>query len=415
MIANARLLWQSVLDGGEWTQIFLPEGWIWATALGAVALVARGVRTRLPFHAAFVLVVALSVLVPCTYLSFLWNRVRYVWPFLGAHLVLLACLAREAGGLARRLGAKNVPVSPILVGLFAGALATRLPWSLADLATSARAIDQQQVKLGLWVAEHLPPDALVGVNDTGAITYLGGRRTFDVVGLTTEGEARYWAHGAGSRFEHYESLPPARRPTHFIVYPQWMALPAVLGEELERATVTDQSILGGPTMVVYEARWDLVGSGALPRATSPKGTLADTIDIADLESEAAHGYALDGGTELDNVALLGEPPRGEALLAEDVGASVADGGRLRRAKDRFTAKLVPLRPATLVMRVSAEAPVALTVRAGGQEVGTVDLPAGAWVERSIAIPADRVEERTELEVGSSSAGRFNAFHYWVYQ
>jgi hypothetical protein len=415
MLANGRQLWGSVLDGGEWTQIFLPEGWIWATALGAIALVARGARARLPYHVAFVLVVALSVLVPCTYLSFLWNRVRYVWPFLGAHFVLLACLAREVGGLARRFGAKSVPVSPLLVGLFAGALATRLPWSLTDLATSAHAIDRQQVTLGLWAAEHLPADAFVGVNDTGAITYLGGRRTFDVVGLTTEGEARYWASGPGSRFEHYESLPPARRPTHFIVYPQWMALPAVLGEELERATVTDQSILGGPTMVVYEARWDLLGSGSQPRALIPRGTLADEIDVADLESEAAHGYALEGSTDLDNVALLAGPPQGDGARAENESASVADGGRLRRALDKFTARLVPLRPATLVMRLSAEAPVTLAVRAGGQEVGTVDLPAGAWIERTVAIPAERADERTALEVASRSAGRFNAFHYWVYQ
>lgn len=46
-----------------------------------------------------------------------------------------------------------------------------------------------------------------------------GRRTFDVVGLTTRSEPRYWAAGAGSRFEHYEHMPRAELPTHFIVYP----------------------------------------------------------------------------------------------------------------------------------------------------------------------------------------------------
>ena len=68
------------------------------------------------------------------------------------------------------------------------------------------------------------------MNDTGAIAYLSNRRTFDVCGLTTAGEARYWVAGAGSRFEHYERLGARRLPTHFIVYPNWFAIPALLGD-----------------------------------------------------------------------------------------------------------------------------------------------------------------------------------------
>ena len=95
---------------------------------------------------------------------------------------------------------------------------------------------------------HARANARIGVNDTGAIGYLGHRKTFDVVGLTTPEEARYWVAGAGSRFEHYEKLyrsSPDRFPTHFIVYPHWMACDAVLGDELHDETVTDQTILGG--------------------------------------------------------------------------------------------------------------------------------------------------------------------------
>ncbi|WP_338046557.1 hypothetical protein [Polyangium spumosum] len=411
--SNLRLLWQSVLDGGEWSAVFVPENFLVPTILGVGALVFRAHRERLPWHGAFVLALVLATALPCTYLSFLWNRVRYVWPFYGAHFVLLACLAREIGGLARRFGKTQAPVTPIVLGLFTGALVTKLPWTLSDLATSARAIDHQQVTLGFWARENLPRDARIGVNDTGAIAYVSERRTFDVVGLTTEGESRYWTFGAGSRFEHYEKLSAERRPTHFIVYPQWMACPPVLGEELHRETVVDQSILGGPTMIAHEARWDLLGTGALPRVATPEGALADEIDVSDLESEETHGYARLGASDQDNVAVMAEAPRGEE---EDTPpAEIADGGRMRRSLDRFSTNLAQGRAAALVLRVSADTDVELVVRAGGIEVGSARIPAGPWVERVVMIPPDRVWARTELEVTPREGGVFHAFHYWLYQ
>jgi len=105
------------------------------------------------------------------------------------------------------------------------------------------------------VRERLPPDARVGLNDTGAIAYFGERKTFDIVGLTTPSEARYWVGGAASRFEHYERLArdPATAgalPSHFAVYPEWLSCPPVLGERLFESTVRDASILGGVTTLV---------------------------------------------------------------------------------------------------------------------------------------------------------------------
>jgi len=416
--SNLRLLWQSVLDGGEWSAVFVPEGFLVPTLLGVAALLVRAYRTNLPFHAAVVLGIALATALPCTYLSFLWNRVRYVWPFYAAHFVLLACLARELGALSHRFGRARAPVTALAIGLLGGALSSKLSWTLSDLATSARAIDHQQVTLGLWARENLPEGARIGVNDTGAIAYFSERRTFDVVGLTTEGEARYWTYGAGSRFEHYETMAAERRPSHFIVYPQWMACPPVLGEELHRETVTDQSILGGPTMIAHEARWDLLGSGAHPRAVVPSGALVDEVDVSDLASEAAHGYALFGGSDQDNVAVAADRPRRADEEEAWESDEIADGGRKRRALDRFTAELTQGRATTLVMRVSADEATEIVVRAGGLDVGTLEIPAGAWVERNVEIPADRVWSRTEIEIAplaSKGGGLFHAFHYWLYQ
>ncbi|APR81652.1 Hypothetical protein A7982_07001 [Minicystis rosea] len=408
---NARVLVTSLLNGGEWTWIFLPEHASIPLLLGAIALPIAGARRKLPLHALFVGLVALGALAPCTYLSFLWNRIRYVWPFAGALFVLVGCLAREIGDLLRRLSPRLGFVTPLIAGACAGCLAMRLPVAVRDLAQSASAIDKQQVTLGRWAKANLPADARVGVNDTGAIAYLSERRTFDVVGLTTEGEARHWVAGAGSRFEHYEKSPRDRLPTHFIVYPQWMACPPVLGRVLTEATVIEQSILGGPTMVAYEARWDLLGSGASP-AHPPEGlVLADEVDVSDVESETAHSFELKQSWDVDNhvrMALLG-------------GRLVADGGRVNRARDAFRVAWPAGKPATLVMRVDAEWPMDLAVEASGRALGAITLPGdGTFADHSLALPADLGGKPIELTItarGQAAAGEpahFGSFHYWVY-
>jgi hypothetical protein len=305
-------------------------------------------------------------------------------------------------------------VTPMLAGACAGALAMRLPWTIHDLAQSAHAIDRQQVWLGRWAAEHLPADARVGVNDTGAIAYVSGRRTFDVVGLTTEGEARYWVAGPGSRFEHYERLPRERLPTHFIVYPQWMACPPVLGRELAEATVHDQSILGGTTMKVYEARYDTLGSGAAPVRMAPEERVLDDVDVSDLESEEAHAYErVNVGDQQNQAALLDAPESdapGEAAPDAEP-AMIADGGRFHRRIDRFTAR-VPAAPSRLVMRVASDEGAEVAVFLDGKEIGTAAIPAGSWVERGIAVPGPG-GGLGRFEVALRSGVGFHAFHYWI--
>ncbi|WP_437836198.1 hypothetical protein [Sorangium sp. So ce1153] len=415
ILENIRLLATDVINGGQWTAVFLPEGSAAVIALGAVALVVAAHRRGRPAHAAVVAALALGTLLPCTYLSFLWNRVRYVWPFAPAWIVMAACLARELGDAARRLRRPIHHVTPLVAGAFAGALSARIPWAVHDLANSARAIDRQQVWLGRWAALHLPEDARIGVNDTGALAYFSGRRTFDIVGLTTEGEARYWVAGAGSRFEHYERLPAERRPTHFIVYPHWMACPPVLGRELVDATVEDQAILGGTTMVAYEARWSLLGSGALPMRTVPGERILDEIDVSDLESEAAHAYALEPLADQRNVALALLAPESSAPGELDPSRlEIADGGRFHRTADRFVAHLVALpSEARLVLRVASDEGAELAVSVAGEEVGTVEVPGGPWVEREVPFPAARLSGPTPIAITLRRGSGFNAFHYWI--
>ncbi len=413
---NIKMLLTELLSGGPFTAIFLPEQTHWVLLAGLVALPLSAWRTRRVPRALTVLALVLGTLIPCTFITILWNRVRYIWPFAPGWFVLVACLGAEIQALASRRWKSVDFLAPLVTGLFAGALASKLTWSLNDLANSARAIDAQQVRLGMWAEEHLPKDARIGVNDTGAIAYFSERATFDVVGLTTEGEAKYWVAGSGSRYEHYERMPREKLPTHFIVYPGWMGIQSVLGERLFEATVTNQSILGGATKVAYVADWSVLGRGSQPITPQPTALLVAELDVSDLESEAERRYAVGTGTnENDNTV---------GTFFDQDGNEVCDGGRHRRVLDRFWVDLAPGKSARMVARLSAPGAVKIDVSASGETIGHIEVPMTSWSEQSIEIPRDATGPNTKIELrvagwadseAPEEAPSFGSLHYWFYE
>jgi hypothetical protein len=405
-IANARTLVTQILDGQVWSAEFLPKGGAPFAFAGLAAIAWRGKIAARPFRAAAVLVVALAMFVPCLYVTFLWNRLRYLWPFAPGWFIGLACLARAVGRLTARIDARaGAAATTLVAGGFAGALAVRLDWVIEDAAQSASGIDRQQVALGRWADAELPKDARIGVNDTGAIAYFGNRRTFDVVGLTTPSEGKYWVAGAGSRLEHYERLrvsSPSSLPTHFIVYPEWMSCNVVLGKPLHEAVVTDSTILGGQVMRAYEARYDHLGSGELP--WTEHGAILDTLDVADLESEAEHRYELLGARDGEEVAEEGNAPDGHVVV---------DGGRTQRTRERFVAKLPRGKSIVAIARMQTAAAVSnVELRIGEQSIGNAEVEAGPWTEIALVIPAEALtSDATTFDVAATSAA-FTSFHWW---
>jgi hypothetical protein len=403
-LGNARTLLGTILDGQVWSAEFLPKGGAVLACLGLAALVWRGQATGRNTRATLVLLLALSMFVPCLYVTFLWNRLRYLWPFATGWFIGLACLARAVAAIVGRIDRRaGPPAAAVTVGVFAGALLVRLEWVLEDVAQSASGIDRQQATLGRWAKATLPADARIGVNDTGAIAYFGDRHTFDVVGLTSPSEGRYWVAGAGSRLEHYERLKttaPAALPTHFIVYPEWMGCDPVIGRNLHEATVTDASILGGQTMRASLARWDHLGSGDRP--WTALATVVDELDVADLESEEAHRYELLGAREGEQAAHEGNAPDGDVVV---------DGGRTNRLRDRFTVKLPSSGPVVGIARMeNLGSRAAIKIRLGTAELPPIDLEVGPWVEIRFAVPDSARGSAVDVTVEADSP--FSSFHYW---
>jgi len=397
VLYNMKLFVSTLLDGQLWSAAYVPEHSRFVALLALPALIFAGQARRVTARSWLLVALGLGILIPTTYDSFLWNRLRYLWPFSGPWLIGLVALADQFGELAALarpvLGYARYLISAAL----AFALALKFPFALWDLAESSRAISSQHVDLGEWAKSTLPANARIGVNDTGAIAYFSDHPVFDIVGLTTVGEARYWSAGAGSRFEHYERLPKRELPTHFIVYPQWFGLPQLFGTCLTERTVY-ATILGGETMVACEADYETLGSGELP--ASPQFwqlVPLDVVDVADLESEREHAYTLLPATQADDV-----------VISDGV---LTDGERRHRQHDSFQLRVTPR--ARLVARIGADAPVTVRIGLGDRVIGNWLVQSARFEEHSLELPDDAPDGPTRIEI-TAAENSFNVAHYWSY-
>jgi hypothetical protein len=398
VLGNVRLFWSTLLDGQLWSYAYVPEHAKFVNWLALPALIFAGQARQSGARTWLLLAFGLGILLPTTYDSFLWNRLRYLWPFAGPWLIGLVALGDQLADFAALAWARLSALRYVVSAAIAAALLGKFPFAVADLADSSRAISAQHVALGQWAKQTLDSNARIGVNDTGAIAYFSGRRVFDIVGLTTWGEARYWSAGAGSRFEHYEHLARNALPTHFIVYPPWLAMPDLLGTCLSERTV-HATILGGETMVACEADYSRLGSGERPSLVEFWGQAArDSLDVADLESEAAHGYTLLPASQ------------GEDVVTSN--GVIVDGVRKNRHKDVFQLEVVP--GGRFVARLGADATLTtVSVSIAGRQLGRWAVSRPDFEDHALRLPANLPTGSAEVVV-SAESGAFSSAHYWLY-
>ncbi len=276
----------------------------------------------------------------------------------------------------------------------------------------------QQVAVGRWIDQNLPPDAVVGMNDAGAIAYYGRRSTVDLVGLTSPGYARVYRSGLGCLFEHLRRRPPARIPTYFAVYPEWFPYwpeSGIFGPEAFRAHLSVNTICGGTDMVVYPASWIDTAPTDRPGVAdglSPGLALVDSLDHAWLADERRHEWR-------------SEPEAKDVLRRYPFGGRgnrpATDGGRIIRGSERFRIHARPGSDLTIVMRTDAWYPSRLRVTVDGADAGvwSIARSESVWVEPRFTIPgrlitrdAPRIAIHRESTSGEEN---YAPFRYWFYQ
>jgi len=134
--------------------------------------------------------------------------------------------------------------------------AWRLPAMAHLYAWNVDNINEMQVALGHWVAEHTPSDAVLALNDIGAITYISERPVVDLVGLVTPEIIPLLC--SPDRDVHLADFLAQRRVQYVVIFPNWfpgLAARHDLLEPVHQVTLERNTICGGETMIVYRVHW----------------------------------------------------------------------------------------------------------------------------------------------------------------
>ncbi|HEY0477817.1 MAG TPA: hypothetical protein VGD37_09845 [Kofleriaceae bacterium] len=347
---------------------------------------------------------------------------------------LLAITAGCALGPIDGLGvARGRPALPRIhaaaaIALVAGFAITAVPRLVADArlyAQGATDTNTQVVAIGEYLHRKLP-GARVLVHDAGAIAYYSDGRIDDLVGLVG-GPAGVANHGPGARFEFLDSLLPEQRFSHFAVYPGWLGTTELYGDDLFHTPLwprfEPRRLAGDADLQLIAARWDHTGTGDRPLSDHTGWAIVDRIDVADLASEAAHGWVGALGRR-----RFGDPTARWSVIGREVGPHglVLDGGRtIRGGTERFTLAIDPARPVRLVLRTGGarsypeheviEHAVALRILDGaGRELARATLPAptaaGGFAEVAFALPAG-----SSPELRTEAPAPYRAFHWFALQ
>ncbi len=279
---------------------------------------------------------------------------------------------------------------------------------------AARNIRDQHVVAGHWLAEHEAHRVLVG--DAGALMYASGRPGLDIIGLGGFERlpfARAGVQGLAATLELMERVAPSDRPDLLAIYPTWWGvLPTWFSSQVvARFPVEGNVICGGYEDVVYAADWHLLGTGTLPRNVPSAEAVRDTVDVADLLSEAEHHYSPPERGGWTDMKILADPA--------DSTADMFDGGRRISASlsEHFTLHgLDARRAAHLVLRSAPEKGAVVRVLVHGALVDTVAFErTDGWVEGVAEIPAEMVGKEIDVELANTGPGDFVDYHAWITQ
>ncbi len=360
-----------------------------------------------------VVVLAAGLLAGLIPVGFNSHHNRYQIPY-----VPLATLLVVAGWwrLVPERFARGRVAALVLVGVLLLPGLARYARMTADNASN---ILNHQVAMGRWIDRNLPPDAIVALNDAGAITYYGHRRVVDLVGLVTNGPARPNRAGQGSLFEWLQDLPERERPTHFAIFPDWFPYlrhTSLVGRKLVQFTLGVNTISGSDVKAVYLADWSHVEPSDRPAThwelVDVWGfSVSDALDVGDLASQSAHGYeAFDTWRDgLREFPIEGQPER-----------MVIDGGRFPTRGERFEMRCRPGVPAVLAMRTEPVRDVTLLVEVNGVDLGRWDLPRRSlvWSEPLFEVPDSVLTGETaafRISLAGTDDHPYSSYQYWLLQ
>jgi hypothetical protein len=337
--------------------VLVQHGWARSIApaiLGAAALAAWAARHRAHASAAGLLALGslgfvVAVVMTRSYLpvGYYWTR----WTDPGVLGVAAACalgialglhaLVAAPGGLAPRVRWAAIAAIAIVVVAAAPRLIASVAERAERLGSDGRVIARMNVEPGRWLAAHAAADAVVGVNDAGALRYFGGRTTIDLMGLNSADVAfqRQPREAIEQRVDWLAAYPVMVK-----LYPSFAQFARLRWFSVPRAeyTICD---CPGPTEMFVARRSDGGPLGAPRRQamiaalrTQPAGTLAwlaapaaDPAAIA--RAEELRGILLEAGWRVAELQRTAFQPRDRLLLLAADATPPASATAVRAALD----------------------------------------------------------------------------------
>jgi hypothetical protein len=194
-----------------------------------------------------------------------WHHGRYTLPLIPFQMILAALGAAwlaqskwaQSPGLHSSIR-RAVP-AVLMILLILGGLRRFSYWA-GMLGYNSNEILEIDVAMGKWLAENTPPDALIAVDDIGAIAFLSERRVFDLNGLVSPEMWPLIHNEAVGRplNEAATRLLSTIQPDYLAVFPVWhweIATNPIAADPIQRFWVETHSIVGEQEAFVYQMNW----------------------------------------------------------------------------------------------------------------------------------------------------------------
>lgn len=396
-----------ILNGG--VEHYFPRYFLFLFLAGALPGMVREIGRRKPgvyTTAFFWLFLGIMSTVFSSFVAV--HNYRYPMPFIIVYVIFgvvgLWHILGALSGEAKKAGRFFVAVAALMMffNLFTVAA------NLVNFGRDCRDIYAQSISAGKWIKENIDPATTVAINDVGAIAYYSDAKIYDLVGLVTNGQAKYFREGIGAVFEKIER----RRPEVFMVHLGWFNYERFTFFGRERLVdfhirrEPPYYVIGSPEVCV-RTKFETFDSGNyIQDANLYRGSdLADRLDVLDLESEKKRKFRIWERRMPDVPGTLLEEAQG-----------VIDGGRITGGGMEFYL-YAPVEGASgrLVIRTFDQPACGIKLAINGSEAGIWRITgARGFSEQAFDIKSGMLKKgKNKIKITAAEMVRFNVFHVWL--
>lgn len=261
-----------------------------ASILALIGLVPLWRRSRIIVVWLLVLLLAVPALV-----EVVWHHGRYTMPLIPLQMIAAAFGARwliaQLPQRQRTIGWGAALALVLVFGVW------RLSYWSGMLGYNVREIGDIDVRMGEWLADNTPPDAVIAVDDIGAIGFLSEREIVDLLGLVTP---EMWPVLTDEDPTSAEiKLMHELGVDYLAVFPDWhsgvITAPGV-ATPLQTFNTDSHTIIGRPEAGIFATAWPYVAAASPQQARDV--VLGETVRFS--------GFDWDDSAELPTLTVYWE-------------------------------------------------------------------------------------------------------------